>query len=281
MNPKVPALPDLFEVAPPAAEQLYAAYLSRLSEQHRYELVEQSCRRIRQYAARHNKSDSAGFTFPFEIDALCRLHRFPQAWQQLKKLERAAHGRTIRIRARSWTSEELVWFRHYHPQILYFLGQYERARHLFEAMLSDLANRAERDVSYQLLWYVYSPARRVRQRTDVTLYHIYKKLHRDLRDWSHWRTFVSGISSEVLALAGVAREDLLRNPSLLRRVFARIREEQERRLDASVSSGQSDLTRSRKKVRQYQHKVLRSQASKFSDVSKEERRLEKIFPQLK
>src|SRR5262245_10434029 len=194
------------------AAQLYQLYLLRLSQHSRWHRMVDACRQIRGYAQRRGRLRWADFTYHFEIDGLCQLREYPVAWRLLRRLERIAYGRNINLNAKQWRSDELDCFIGYHAPLLYFLGRYQLARRLLEATLAKMFRPSRNDSSYQLLAYVYNSDPRPRYRQRVTLSHIYAALGENLSEWSGWSRFVQGLHRKLLTLAGVKRQELLRDP---------------------------------------------------------------------
>jgi len=261
-------------------EYLYQLYLLRLTQSSRWDRTLEACRQIRSYAARAGRPRLADFTYYFEIDALCQLGKFSAAWGQLRRLERLAYGRSINLNAKSWRSDELDWFLRYHPQILYFLGRNRLARRLYEAMLGKML-RTRDDSSFELLPHVYNSINPPHYRQQVSLFHIYAALGKSLSEWPDWTRFVRGLHPKLLILAGVTKEELLRNPGLMRTFDEAIHAEQKRRLTAGVSDGQRDLTDPPRKVKRRQEAVLKKRAPLQRTASEHQKQLECIFPELK
>ena len=260
---------------------LYQDYLTRLMQSSRWDRTLEACRQIRSYAARHGRPRLADFTYHFEIDALCHLGEYSSAWRQLRRLERIAYGRSVNLKAKSWRSDELDWFLRYHPQILYFLGRYRMARRLYEAILGKLFKRSRSGASYEILPYVYNSIRRPKRRQHVTLFHIYRALGESLLKWSEWKQFVEGFHPKLFKVARVQRERLLQDPSLLRHLYERVEAEQNQRLTAGVSTGESDLTDPPAKVRRRQERLAAKIARLRVASAEHELQLRKIFPELR
>lgn len=278
------SVPDLFTTQPRnEILRLYSQYLGRLRTNRRDLRVVQSCRRIRVFARRAGNPDWAYFTYSFEISSLCRLKHFSAAWRQLRRWERAAWGRNLDPRALCWSRRELDWFFHYHPHVLYFLGRYQPALRMFEALLDQLVGRRREGMSYQVLWHVYRPVDRPRLPHEVTLYHLYRKLGKSLLEWSQWNRFVKGFHPRLLELAGITREELSQDPSRLRQLSEAIMAERTRRVTTGISFGERDLVDPPDKVRRSQ-KMLARKIAKFDAKTakrKREERLENLFPELR
>jgi len=253
-----------------------------LMAEHRERRVVKVCQQIRVFARRSVRPHFANFTYFVEIDALCKLGKFSTAWRQLRRWERVACGKNLDLMADAWAPAELNWFFHYHPQLLYFLGRYRPACHMLEALLEKLVTRRRKGMSYEVLWHVYNPIAQPRDRHEVTLYHLYQKLGKNLQDWPHWERFVKNFHPKLFGLTGVRKEDLLRNPSLLRQFFKAITDEQKQRLTANVSVGERDLIDLPGKIRHYQETVAHKMARLDVAIarSKSEQRLEEMFPEL-
>jgi hypothetical protein len=274
-------VPDLFGTcSPKKASQLYQLYLTRLMRNRRWSRIVEACRQIRSYASRAGRPRRADFSYHFEIDALCQLGKFSAAWRQLRRLERIAYGRSINLNAKSWRTHELDWFLRYHPQILYFLGRQRLARRLFEATLAKVF-RPSHDSSYQLLPYVYNSDPRPRYRQRVTLFHIYAALGKSLAEWQGWSRFVDGLHPKLVTLAGVEKQKLMRDPTLLRSLDNGTEAELKRRLTAGVSYDERDLTDPRERVRRRQRAVAKKIGNLSRADSEQQMQLESLFPELK
>src|SRR5215471_18412359 len=275
------AVPNLFqEQNAQHAKRLYSLYLSHLMAKSRQRRIVEAARQIRNYASRLKQPHSADFTFQFEIAALCKLHRFRDAWKQLRRLERIAYGKNINLRANKWESEQLDWFWHYYPQLLYFLGRYQIARRLFEALFAARMRHPREGLSYQLLPYVYRPIARPGDVHEITLYHVYRKLRKDLTEWSQWKQFVSGFDRKLFSLAGITRGDLVRKASLIYALYKAISREQKRRLIANVSDGEHELVDSVDEVQRFQNDVAAKRGLQQPVMARGERQLRETFPEL-
>ena len=278
----MPTAPNLFREQPQQeAKRLYTLYLSHLMAKARDRRVVEACQQIRAYATRLKQPRSADFTFQFEIDALCKLRRFSDAWKQLRRLERIANGKNINLNAKEWEPEQLDWFWHYHPHILYFLGRYQLACRLLEALLAAKMAYPEEGLSYQLLPHVYKPVARPRERHEVTLYHLYRKLDKNLLEWPQWEQFVNGFDPKVFSLADIQREDLLQDASLLRPLCEAISTERKQRLTANVSAGEHELIDSPNEVQRFQDNVAAKRALQDPVIAQREQQLKEMFPELK
>jgi hypothetical protein len=274
-------VPNLFpERHAREAKQLYSLYLSHLMAKNRERRIVEACQQIRNYATRLKQPRSADFTFQFDIDALCKLRRFAEAWKQLRRLERIAYGKNINLSAKEWEPEQLDWFWHYHPHILYFLGRYQLSCHLFETLLAAKMMHSEKGLSYQLLPHVYKPIARPRGRHEVTLYHLYRKLDKSLLEWQQWEQFVNGFDPKLFSLADIRRKDLLQDASLLHSFYEAISRERKQRLTANVSTGEPELVSSPDKVQRFQDNVAAKRALKDPVIAQREQQLKEIFPEL-
>ena len=271
-------LPNLFSShAPKDASRLYHSFLTALRAASRWDRTVEACRQIRFRASRSRQTRVADFTYYFEIDALCELGNFPVAWRQLRRWERLAFGRNINLNAKSWRSGELDWFPQYHSQILYF---HRLARRLFDSTLEKMFRPSANDSSYELLPYVYSSATRPRHRLHVKLFHIYSALDKSLSEWSGWSRFVHGLHPKLLTLAGVKKQELLRDPRLLRSLDEAIDDELKGRLTAGVTDGQRDLTDPARKVKRRQQAIARRIGYTNRASLLLQGQLESIFPEL-
>jgi hypothetical protein len=278
---RMPIVPSLFRLKTKTeAIRLYSLYLARLDAAARERRILEACRAIRNYAVRDKRPRWADFTYGFEVEALCKLGRYSDAWRQVRRLERIVHGPNIDLRADAWKPGELNWFFNYHPQILYFLHRYKLASRLLEALLEKLVTRRREGMSYEILWFVYKPIARPRSRHEVTLYHLYQRLGKSLVEWPEWEQFVKGFHPKLFRLAGISEEDLLRDPSLLRTFYNAITEERNRRLTANVSVGESELVDPVTKVHRHQQSIDRKRSLQDPVIRKRNQQLEEIFPEL-
>ncbi len=166
--------------------------------------------------------------------------------------------------------------------ILYFLGRYELAGRLLESALAPKLNRPRPGMSYDCLFHIYKPLAEPRARHEVTLFHIYKKLGKSLVEWSHWKRFVKGLHPRVFAITGVNRDELSRNPLLLRRLFNALEKEMDRRHTIiNVTRGEVDVIEPPSKVKRYQESVARKIRRLDPAVAAANQELEDIFPELK
>jgi hypothetical protein len=277
----MPTVPNLFrDQDAREAKRLYSLYLSRLMAKSRQRRIVEACQQIRNYAARLKQPRSADFTFQFEIDALCKLRRFADAWKQLRRLERIAHGKNISLTAKKWGPEQLDWFWNYHPHILYFLGRYQPAGRMLEALFAEKMSRSEEGLSYELLPHIYKPVARPCDRHEVTLYHVYRKLGKKLLEWPQWEQFVNGFDPKLFTLAHIQREDLLRDAKLLRQFCEAIDKERKQRLTANVSTGDRDLVAPLEEVQQFQDAVAAKKALQDPVIAQREKQLQEVFPEL-
>lgn len=277
----MPTVPNLFlDRNAREAKRLYSLYLAQLMTKSRKRRIVEASQQIRNYAARLKQPRSADFTFQFEIDALCKLRRFADAWKQLRRFERIAHGKNISLSKRKWEPEQLDWFWHYHPHILYFLGRYQLAARMLEALFAEKLSHPEAGVSYELLPDIYKPVSRPRDRHEVTLYHVYRKLGKKLSEWPQWEQFVNGFDPELFNLTNIQREDMLRDASLLRPFYEAISKERKERLTAHVSVGERELIDSPEEVQRFQNDVTAKRALQEPIITQDEKQLREIFPEL-
>lgn len=274
-------IPNLFQELPQReAQNWYSLYLAHLNANHRDRRLLEACKQIRQYAARAQRAEWAYFTYPLEIEALCKLGNIPGAWRQLRRWERGISGGNLNINAKAWTSTQLGWFFSYHPQLLYMLGKYRQARRMFEALLSNLLRRHQPGISYDILWRVYKPVARPRLPHEVTLHHVYQKLGKKLLDWPQWEQFVNGFDPKLFDLAHIQRERLLRDASLLRPFYEAIKSEREQRLTANISTGEREVIDAPEEVERFQDEVAAQQALQEPIIVQRERQLREMFPEL-
>lgn len=79
-------IPDLWRTQEDAS-RLYKLYLVRLRMNGLHEQVVAACRQIRRYASRGPGAKVGLFAFSFEIDSLCDLKNYNQAWRRLRLFE--------------------------------------------------------------------------------------------------------------------------------------------------------------------------------------------------
>ena len=273
-------IPDIFRPQRKAAEQLYGIYLSRLMVAGHERRAVDACRQIREYARRHRKPLWGDFTYHLEIDALFKLKRFSAAWRQLRTLEVLAFGKNVDMNADSWSADQLAWFGSHHAPILYFLGRYRLAARLLEAMLRERMARPRKGLSYELMGYIYRPIARPRERHNVTLYHAYRKLGKNLVQWPQWKQFITGFRPELFQLARVTKSELLHDPSLLRPFYKAMADEAIRRSTAGVSRGEVDLIADPSEVRRYQEDVRAKKERLAAKSAEIDRKLRDVFPDL-
>src|SRR5262245_18665538 len=118
----MPTVPNLFrDQDAREAKRLYSLYLSRLMAKSRQRRIVEACQQIRNYAARLKQPRSADFTFQFEIDALCKLRRFADAWKQLRRLPQLDISNRERIMSKRmalyWIAVALLCAAAYLPYI--------------------------------------------------------------------------------------------------------------------------------------------------------------------
>lgn len=276
------ALKDLFgQYSTSQSKRLYSLYLSTLMSCSRERRVVEACRKIQGFAIRHEDAALSDFTHGFAIEALCKLGDFRGAWDELRRLERFAFGRNIDLKSKDWTSDELSWFSQYHPQILFFLGRYKLAARLLEAALAEKMSHPRKGLSYEVLPVVFNSIVRPRQRHEVTLFHLYGKLGRNLGDWEQWEAFVNGFDSRLFQLSRLAKHDLLVDASLLQRFTKSIAHERKQRLTARITMGEKELVAPSGKVRRFQAIVnqKKNQQAVHSTLARKE--LEEVFPDLR
>jgi hypothetical protein len=275
-------VPNLFQPGlQNEAKKLYTIYLSQLSANSRNRRVLTACEMIKAYAVEAKQPQVANFTFHYEIEALCKLGRFIEAWKLLRQLEHQAYGKPIDLRAAHWKPKHLDWFWQYHPHILYFLGRYQLGRRMLEAALGARMAHPDPGLSYQLLPYVHSAVLRPHHLHQVALYHFYRKLGRDLTAWSGWKQFVEGFDSRVLTMAHLQKEELLGDASKLRGLHRSISRMQAQRLSAGISTGERELVDAPNKVKGLQRELALRASLQDGMAARDAERLRRIFPELK
>ena len=262
------------------AQRWYAIYLSCLSQQRKDRRVVEACRLIRLHARRVNHPEWAYFTYSHEIEALCRVGNYSGAWRQLRRWERSTTGKNLELKTNTWTPDEINWFLHYHPQILYLLGRYQPACRMIEVLLNVLLRSRRKGVSYEILWRVYGPVKRPRIPHEVSLYHIYRKLGKSLLQWRCWKHFIDGFNPRIFALAKTPRERLMDDPSLLKKVCQAIASERAKRLTANVSVGEHELLEGSNKIMRFQRNVAAKQKALDQASVQQQHKLKEIFPDI-
>lgn len=262
--------------------RLYQVYLSRLMLLRKHEAIVAACQEIRIHAETSGRPQQGALTFFIEIDALCDLGRFDDAWSVLRQAERAEWGRLLDLATHPWEASHAdVLMQDYAP-ILYFLGRVELGCRLLETALDFWMEPP--CTSYDALFRVYKPVALPQTKWDVTLRHFYEKLGKDLRDWPRWESFVTGFDARLFILTKIERDDLRSDPSLLEPFFKGLMKERDRRIWAGMSRGEEDLTEDPSHVEEYQRQV-ESQRREFDaaiqpEMERIEQLMRKYFPQL-
>lgn len=277
-------IPDLWNAKEKDATRLYAIYIARLTLNDRHERVVSACRQIRRYAARGPGPKEGLFTFSDEIDSLCELRKYKEAWRQLRAREEVLFGGRFELRIGDGPFSnpyELEW--HYAP-LLFFLERYRDGCSLLEIALDAWFNGRELNSYENLLFRVYNDDDEPWHRCRVTLAHFYNELGQDLAEWRHWNEFVNGFHPKLFRLSGVSRTDLRANAGLLPEFYGNLLAIRDKRVPTRVGGGLRDLIDSPEKVKKRQD-TTRRQMSDFDKRAKAKRqrinlKLRELFPEL-
>jgi hypothetical protein len=275
-----PRIPDLWALGEDAG-RLYSLFLLELELREQHERAIQAIRRIRQYAIRGPGVKEALPYFSQEIELLCELGRYHEAWLQLRRRDRLFFGSSIDYSRHTWP-EEFGWSLIYTTApLLYLTGQFELGRRVMEAGL-EIYYRHNRDISFELLQRVHDPQAQPRW---ASLSHFYQKLGLDLGQWKDWDTFVDGFPVRFFPAVGVPREDLRRNAKLLDKVVRRVKDLREERCISGNTQGIKDIIDSPEKVRRWHEwKIREARKSKPALQQQRDRSREKLlkyFPELR
>lgn len=216
------SLPDLF-AAEPNAEQLYRLFLAHLRLNEQNLRVVDVCREIRTKFGNKYGDRAISLTFHDELEALCELCRYDEAWELWHEVERLSWGRQLNLDGKDWTADQIqaIWSQ-YSP-LLYFLGRYREGGHLLEVFLAHNLDIAPR---WDIAWSIINDDAEPTHRCRVTLWHFYQKLGLRLQDWQDWNRFVDCIADRPLKMAKTNREVLRGDPSLLVSLTLRLQEQQ-------------------------------------------------------
>ena len=136
--------------------------------------------------------------------------------------------------------------------------------------------------SFDWLWHIYKPMNTPASTYDVTLWHFYRALGRDLIEWKLWGRFLDDLDPKLFRLSGVAQDAMLVNPRLLEQFFEWITAERRKRLFTGTTDGLRDLIEAPSKVRSRQsargRQIMRIVEQPGLDAF--ERRLRELFPEL-
>ena len=278
-----PRIPDLW-ASGEDAERLYSLFLLQLWMTGHHDRVITAARRIRQYATHGPGPKAALFTYHFEIDVLCELGRFREAWRQQRQKDRSYFGRSIDYARHQWPDELGHQLLYSTGPLLFFTGQYELGRHLMECGL-EVWFRGGRPSSYDWLHRVITNGTRPILPAHVSLWHFYQKLHRDLGQWRHWESYVDGFPDQFFRAIGVHRDALRKDAGLLRKISRRIREIMDERCTSGCTQGIEDIVGKASEVRRWHQKLLKKRKS--GEPARRERsdhfdnKLLELFPELR
>jgi len=215
-------LPDLFATES-NAEQLYRLFLAHLQLNEQKIRVIEVCREIRTRFGIVYGNRAISLTFHDELEALCELGRYDEAWELWHEVERLSWGRQLDLDGQDWTAEQIraIWSQ-YSP-LLYFIGRYREGCRLLEQFL---AHNLDAAPHWEIAWNIINDDAEPTQRCRVTLWHFYQKLGFRLQDWKHWNRFVDCIADRQLKTAQTERDALRSNPSLLVPLTLRLQQQQ-------------------------------------------------------
>ena len=276
------SIPDLWRVNEDAV-RLYSLYLCRLQMNHRHERVVAVCPQIRRFAVRGPGAREGLVTFPVEMDSLCALKDYKKAWRRLRHRERIIFGKPLDLRRRRWLRTDASQLAFYYAPLLYFLGRYREGCRLLETALG-FPFRGGKPRSFDIRFHVCNDDEEPWHRCRVTLSHFYRKLHRDLRDWRHWKAFVNGFHPRLFRLAATRPEELLSDPARLSEFLNRLVQVRNERTTSGAGGSVSDLIESASKVKKRQD----STQKKLDDFRRRIRpvqeqmdcKLKELFPEL-
>jgi hypothetical protein len=253
-------LPDLWR-AEADAERMYQLYLVRLQMNGLHDRVVTACGQIRRYAARGPGRRAGLFTFFFEIDSLVELKNYHAAWRQVQLRDETIRRHRVSLDRRRWSAKDSSELAYTYAPLMYFLKRYALGCKLLETSLGFWYQRPKAQ-SYDVLFHVYNADEEPRIRPRVTLAHFYRRLGRDLREWTLWSTFVNGLAPPLFRIAGVERKALLKDSSKLIVFFANLVRVREERVTSGVTRGQADLLESPAKVKRWQD-ATRAKVQRF------------------
>ena len=249
-----PRLPNLFRTDPSNASRYYQMFLAQLQMEERYEEIITMCRRIRRLATPGYDRRNLQVYFLMEIDALCELARFDNAWRQLRAAERLRWDRSLDLQAHQWRVDHIPVLTMYYAPLLYFRHRDDLGRHLLEQAIALLLDSGS---SFDALQCVASGKKGPpRLRYQVRLHHFYERLGLNLQQWRDWPRLVSGLHPTLFKMADISRSELRENPALLRRFVAELFKERNSR-GGVVSRGERNLVESPTQVRAAQAESAR------------------------
>lgn len=118
---------------------------------------------------------------------------------------------------------------------------------------------------------------------DVTLWHFYQALGRDLRTWPLWNAFIDGFDPKLFEHSGIGQEALRQDPQRLGPFFAWIIRTRNERTFSGTTAGEKDVTESKSKVRRRQAATLKQlrKLPQQPDMQAWDRRMIELFPELR
>jgi hypothetical protein len=132
-------IPDLWRMQEDAS-RLYQLYLVRLRMNGLHKQVVAACRQIRRYASRGPGAKEGLFTFSIEIDSLCDLKNYDQAWRRLRLLEETVFGIRLDLASHDWSAEQRWELAESYAPLLFFMRKYRQGCTLLEISLISFTN---------------------------------------------------------------------------------------------------------------------------------------------
>jgi hypothetical protein len=263
------------------AERMYQLYLVRLQINELHGRVVDACRQIRRYAIRGPGRRAGLFTFSFEVDSLVFLRNYSAAWRQVQLRDEIIRGHRIPLASRRWSPRDFWELTCTYAPLMYFLERYAVGAKLLETALSFWYRRPSAE-SYQMLFHVYNGDDEPQVLPRVTLTHFYRRMGKDLKEWTLWPVFVGGLAAPLFRITGIERKALLADSSQLATFFAHLMRLRSERVTSGVTRGQADLIEDRAKVKRWQDARRESRKRFDNDPARERTRatLYRHFPEL-
>jgi hypothetical protein len=251
-------VPNLFRTAEAQhASQIYDQFLCRLLLAGRHRRIVEACRQIRRFAASAGDVSAGSFTYEQEEIALVELRDWTTLWRRLRARERTFFGNNADLGGGRW-SRERERFLYYYTPLLYFRGEYALGARLLERKLYWMQIHGG---SYECQYDVWKQRGRPRRTYDVTLWHFYQGLGRDLTSWRGWKAFAGGFPEQLYAKSGIAREALLADSSRLFPFVRWMSAERDRLAVSGTTAGVADLIESPEQVLERQEETKAKIAS--------------------
>jgi hypothetical protein len=133
-----------------------------------------------------------------------------------------------------------------------------------------------------MLFHVYNGDDEPQGLPRVTLTHFYRRMGKDLKEWTLWPVFVGGLAAPLFRITGIERKALLADSSQLATFFAHLMRLRSERVTSGVTRGQADLIEDRAKVKRWQDARRESRKRFDNDPARERTRatLYRHFPEL-